>query len=85
MHFFYYRFTRHSPAEYHGIYNSQEIRIDQWHNKIMKNKHVIKFYSDWHQESLFPNLGIKCFPPNDFVFTSKNEPIYGSNDITIKR
>ena len=51
----------------------------------MKNKHVIKFYSDWHEESLFPNLGIKCIPPNEFVFTSKNEPIYGSNDITIKR
>ena len=79
------RLTRQSPADFHRIYTSQEFRIDQWFNEKVKNKPISKYYTDWHQELLFPQLGLNNTSlPFGLVFTSRIEPIYGSNDIIIK-
>ena len=77
------RLTRQSPSDFHRIYTSQDFRIDQWHYN-MKNRPILKFYTDWqHHEKSSLQLGLKTVS-SELVFTSLNEPIYGSNDIIIK-
>ena len=80
------RIVNHSPADFHRIYTSNEFRIEEWHSQIVKNHSILKFYSDWrHQDNdlltsaqsfmILPNT---TFPP-EWIFTSRIEPIYGSN------
>ena len=73
------RIVNQSPADFHRIYTSNEFRIENWHSQIIRNHSILKFYSDWHQDSdLLTILPNKTLSP-EWIFTSRIEPIYGSN------
>jgi DNA helicase INO80 len=78
------RFVNLSPTEYNSIFLSFDHRIDHWDQDRADTK-IRQFYSDWHHS----NLGLLGSDQDDpipqpFKFVSRQAPIYGHNNVTIK-